>query len=393
MKRSFIIFSIFTVCFTCNNLFAQLTLSNGNHVLEFTGSLSSYYNYRFLKPGEENLRKNRFRLRDAQMQFEGRYKNLFEYELQFDIADIALGNSGPIDPENPGLMDAYVKYKGLPHLDITVGYTKLPYSRNSLTPFIYSPYWQRAQLLRGDLFSRRDVGITLSTDFWKQRLKIIGGVYTGLGEITLRGDNDASGALEYVGRVEAAFPARYRYRDIDIRHSPLPMFSLGLNGRYTNRSLPQGTVVPQFAAGEYGIKNIDGSKLTYGLDFAAQYKGFSAQFEIHQMRLEPNNPNSFLFQGLLPDEHEGYVLAGGYVIQINYFLKPANLILSARFEEMNLNDLAAGLSRRGSAAIAYQINGFNSMIKAQFFKIFEEESIDPLRWNEQFRIGYQYNFK
>jgi len=90
--------------------------------------------------------------------------------------------SNIIDGENPGLMDAYVKYKGLKFIDIQVGYGKTPYSRNSLVPFFLSPYWQRAQITRGDIFSRRDIGVTLSQSFWKQRINVYGGIYNGIGE-------------------------------------------------------------------------------------------------------------------------------------------------------------------------------------------------------------------
>jgi hypothetical protein len=373
---------------------AQLTIGNGHHVLEIGGSVSGYYNHRFLKPGEEDRKKDRFRLRDAQLQLEGRYRNLIEYEVQIDFADIAMAGSGAIDPENPGLLDAYIRYKPVSHFDITVGYAKLPYGRSSQTPFVYSPYWQRAELLRGDLFSRRDVGLTLSTSLWKQRITAYAGIYTGMGEISLRGDNDASGAPEFIGRLEVAYPSRYRYRDIDTRHTPIPMFVVGVNGRYTDRTLPAGTTLPAFAGGEYGIKNIDGRKYTYGFDVSAQYMGLSAQFEMHQLRLEPTSPNSVLFQGIPAADHNGYVLAGGYVAHLNYHVKPANLTVSVRFDEMNLNDLAPGVSRRGSVALAYHANRFNTMVKAQYFHVFEEESsIDPLRWGEQFRIGFVYTFK
>lgn len=383
---------LFLAPFVVGRAMAQVTIGNGQHVIEIGGSVSAYYNARFLKLGEENRRKDRFRLRDAQIQIGGRFRNLIEYELQVDFADIAMAGSGATDPENPGLMDAFLVFKGIPYLDIKVGYSKLPYGRSSLTPFIHSPYWQRAELVRGDLFSRRDVGATLSTSFWKQRIAAYVGVYTGMGEISLRGDNDPSGAPEFIGRLEVAYPSRYRYRDIDTKHTPIPMFVVGVNGRYTDRTQPVGTTLPAFAGGEYGIKNIDGKKTTYGFDVSAQFMGLSAQFEMHRIRLDPTSPASVLFQGVPAEQHGGYVMAGGYVAHLNYHVKPANLTLSVRFEEMNLNDLAPGLSRRGSAAMAYHANRFNTMIKAQYFHIFEEESIDALRWNEQFRIGLVYTF-
>jgi len=368
---------------------AQISISNGVHSLEISGAVSTYYNQRILKPGEENKRKDRFRLRDAQIQIEGRIRNNIEYEFQVDFADLALGS---LDPENPGIMDGYIEYKGFKALDIRLGYGKVPYSRTSLVPFIYSPYWQRAEMLRGDIFARRDIGLTLEKTFFRQLVNLQAGVYTGIGEVALRGDNDPSGQPEYIGRVEFAYPARYRYRDIDTRVSPVPMFVFGANGRFTEKYLPAGTFFPQGAGGEYGIKVIDGKRLAYGFDAAFQYKGFSTQFEIHQMRATPQNPNSALLQGISPNRSGGYFLMGGYLAQVNYFSKPLQTIFSARFEEMDLNDLVPGNAQRMSVAIAYQIDGFKSMLKAQFFNILKEETIDPLRWNEQFRIGWQCQF-
>jgi hypothetical protein len=373
---------------------AQLTLGNGDHVMEITGAVSTYYNHRFLKEGEANRRKDRFRLRDAQLQIEGRYRNSINYELQFDVADFSQGLTGAVDPENVGLMDAYVTYKGLGVLDITLGYTKLPYGRSSQVPFLYSPYWQRAELVRGELFSRRDVGVTLASTFLKQCATVEAGIYTGLGELSLRGDNDPSGQPEYIGRVEYAWPSRYRKRDIDVLRVPVPMFAVGGNVRYMNKSQPAGALLPAFAGGEYDIKVIDGERTVYGFDFTAQYKGFSAQAEGHVIRLQPRNPNSALFQGRTPDEHGGYVQAGGWFGQLNWFSRKFKTMLSARFEELNLNDLAPGIQRRIGGAVAYQFRGYDCMLKVQFWHILEEEaSVDPLRWTEQVRIGLQYQFK
>lgn len=379
--------------FPCT-LQAQVSLGTGDHVLEITGGISTYYNHRFLKDGELNRRKDRFRLRDAQLQLEGRYRNTVEYELQFDVADMAQSASGAIDPENVGLMDAFITFKGLPVIDVTVGYTKLPYSRSSQVPFFATPYWQRAELVRGDIFSRRDVGVSLSSTFWKQRATITGGIYTGLGELSLRGDNDPSGQPEYVGRVEVAWPSRYRKRDIDDHLSPVPMFAVGANARHTDKSQPAGFILPAFAAGEYGIKVIDGQRTAAGIDATVQYKGFSAQFEAHRLRLTPRNDNSDLFQGRPASQHGGYVQAGGFYGQLNWFTRKWRSILSVRYEELNLNDLAPGLGRRLSGAYAYQIRGFDAMVKVQYWHILEEEAtVDPLRWTEQVRVGIQYLFK
>ena len=378
----------------CSNAFSQLTLSNGKHVVEITGTASTYFNYRDLKDGELDKKKNRFNLRDAQIQLEGRIGQEWAYELQVDFADIAANGltTTTTDTENPGLMEAKVIYKGFPFMNFEVGYGKLHYSRSSLTPFQYSTFWQREQINR-DLMSRRDIGLTLAKDFLNQQLNVALGVYTGLGETSLIGDNDASGNLQYVGRIDYSYPSRYRYRMIDDKISPTPMFSLGINGRYANKRLPAGEVFPAGATGEYGMKVLNGEQIVYGFDFAAQYMGFSTQFEMHQMRGNLQNSLDPLFQGLSATQTNGYFLAGGWVSTVNYFVKDWKTIFSFRYEEMDFSDLVAGSAKRFSPAIAYQINGFNAMIKAQYFGIIKEDALDAVKANEQFRIGLQFMLK
>lgn len=387
MKKILLYTLLLSACFS----FAQLTLSNGHHVLEITGNVSTYFNYRDFKPTSTNFRKNRFKLRDAQIQMEGRIGHDWAYELQVDFSDLTTTEE-VADPENPGIMDANVTYKGLGFVNVQAGYGKLYYSRNSLTPFIYTAYWQRAQINR-ELWSRRDVGVTLMKDFLKQRINVYAGIYTGLGELSLNGDNDPSGKFMYAGRVDFAYPSRYRYREIDDKISPVPMFALGLNGRYANKILPNGRTFPAFSQGEFGMRVVNGEQYIYGFDLAAQYMGFSAQLEMHQMKATPVLPTDPLLQGLPLSKTEGYMRAGGMVAQVNYFSRKWQTIFSCRYEEMNISDLVEGKAKRFSPAIAYQINGFNAMIKAQYFGVISEDPLDTLNWNEQFRIGLQFVFK
>ncbi len=391
--QKYLLLSALVSVFLTPNVVGQVNLGTNNHNIEISGNISTYYNQRVFKEGRDNFRKNRFRLRDAQIQIEGRVKNKFKYELQMDFVDLALNSTGIPDPENPGLMDAYIEYTGLGFMNIRAGYGKTPYSRSSLTPFLYSAYWQRAEMLRGDFFSRRDVGVTLSTSLWKQRINIYGGIYTGLGEISLAGDNDPSGRPEYIGRIEIGFPTRYRYREIDDRVSPIPVIMLGLNGRYFDKTLAMGRVMPTFSQGEYFLKVIDGTKWSVGGDVHFQYMGFSAQFESHLMRLEPSKINNQLYL-LVPAELRGeHIFAGGMVAQANYFHKPIKTIFSVRYEDFNLNDLVLGTNRRIGGALAYQLDGYRSMIKFQYFRPLEEEpSFDDLNWTQQFRFGWQYIF-
>ena len=371
------------------SVYSQSTLGNGEHQLEISGSISTYYNYRELKPGELDKDKNRFRLRDAQIQLEGRKGLNWEYEFQFDLADLA---SGAFDPENPGLMDASILFKGLKFIDIKVGYSKLAYSRSSITPIVYSAFWQRAEFLRGELFSRRDVGLTLNSSLLKDKLNIIAGIYNGIGEQSLQGDNDRSGAPEYLGRIELGSPKVSRYRDFDDRNLSKPQIMLGAGIRHTERNLPPGAFFPNGATGEYGVKVIDGKKTSLNIDGGFMWKGLSAQIEYHRIQVTPRDTNSFLLRSIPLAQTEGYALSTAIVSQINYFSSRFRTGISFRYEDYNISDLVIGINKRWSAAIMYQIDGYQSAIKLQYFNIVEEETSFDTDWNSQIRIGWQYLF-
>ena len=80
---------LLVILFTGSLVQAQVSISNGEHNLEISARISTFYNQRYLKPLEEDQDKNRFRLRDAQLIVEGRIKDEWEYEVQVDFADIA----------------------------------------------------------------------------------------------------------------------------------------------------------------------------------------------------------------------------------------------------------------------------------------------------------------
>ena len=372
---------------------AQLTLGTGDHSLEIGGYMSTFYNQRMLKAGETDHNNDRFQLRNAVVWLEGRHRNSVGYELQFDVASLAQAGANGVDPENPGLMEASIAIKCLPHLNMLLGYSKVPYGRSPRVPFVYSPYWQRAEMLRGDIVSVRDAGITLSSAFWHERIKLYGGAYTGLGEAALGGSNDASGRPEVIGRIEVDMPSRYRLREIDDKRSPVPMFSVGASIRTMDKSQPTGSALPAGVAGAEGLKVIDGVRTAYGVDGAVQYMGFSGQFELDQVRFEPQSPTDPLYHGVASSKAQGYVLLGGFMGQLNYFHRKSRSILSVRYEELNWNDLVEGKERRIGGAYAYQIRDFNFMIKAQYWHILEEETtVAPFKWTDQVRIGIQYVF-
>jgi hypothetical protein len=380
---------IFIICALPVHLFAQATIVKGDVKIEIGGVLSSYLNKRWIKPTENNqsLNKDRFKLRDARFFIQGEIGKNYEFKLQADLS--SLGGT-TFDPETPTLYDATVTYKGLKSFKFIVGYGKLPYSRNSQVAFTKSPYWQRAEALRGDIYSRRDVGLTIEKSFWNKRIRAYAGMYTGVGELFYQGDNDPSGGFEYIGRLEASYPKKYDYKDIDDEVSKQLNVQIGVNARYTKRNLPAGRSFIAGQSGVYGLKAIDGERLGLGFDGSISYRGISAQFESQILKATPQNNNDALLIGLPNYATNGYMKFGGWMTQLNYFNKKIKTIFSVRYDEMDLNDLVTGNAQRFSAAVAYQLNGYKSMIKMQYFNVLQEESIDLQRFQHQFRIGWQF---
>ena len=349
-----------------------------------------YYNHRFLKEGETDAKKNRFRLRDAQIQLEGRYKNLVEIELQIDLADIPLAQS---DPENTVLRDAFVTFKGIPYLSIKAGYMKVPYSRYSLTPFKYQAFWQRAQFARGHLFSRRDVGATLSTEFWRQLVNIEVGVFTGIGESSILGNNDASGQPEFIGRAEISYPSRFRKRNVDTRNVHIPMFSFGANARYVDQTQPEGSVLTGSLVGDYGVKVLDGSRLSYGIDAAFKFHGVMMLFESHWITAKPSAESHYLFQTLPDSLTDGFVRSSAMLAEVSYHLKQIGLTIAGRYDLLNANDLVTDRYEAISASINYRVPKIPCELRAQYFHPLSEEADQPLTWTDQIRIGFIYQFQ
>jgi hypothetical protein len=179
---------------------------------------------------------------------------------------------------------------------------------------------------------------------------------------------------------------------VDINHSVIPLFALAVNGRYTKRNMPIGSTFPPGSTGEFGIKMINGEKYVYGADASFQYKGFSLQAEAHQIKGIPNDTVSSLLMGTPQSFNKGYFLAGAFVAQASYYIKPVRTVISFRFENLNINDLVDGYTERYAAACAYRFKKSNAILKAQYYFFGKQDAQADLKYNQQIRIGYQINF-
>ncbi|UAY51129.1 porin [Ferruginibacter albus] len=378
-------------------------INSGNNTIQIGTIFSSYIDLRQYPAGATpDLTKNLFKLKDARLDVKGQVGKDYEYNVQLDFAQWGTA----YQPDGGPLLDANITYKGLKKLfNIKFGYSKVPFSLNSLVEHFESPYWERPQITKGDFMSRRDVGIKLSRSDWSGRLRSAIGVYSGVGETILGGTNDPSGGFEFIGRVEASYPENHNEEMIDVQGLTTPNISVGANIRYSNRILPSGAT---FLPGETGamlnssasameLKVINGQKMIWGVDASFEYRNFSLQAETILLHATPHDSADAHLNGLPKSFTGGNFNAGGWYVQGNYYVKPAKLILSARYDQMNANDLVDGVSNHWACGVSYMLKGYNSMLKASFDQNLQPqsnlkyggESINTNKWHNEFRIGWQ----
>ena len=379
MKKIYLLLIAFS--FIIPSAKAQFGLTKGFSSLELTGSIQAYYNYRFYKSSGDSRKKNRFDVDFAQFQVRGYIDKFWHYKVDVDLAGLMSG-AGTVD-DNGFLSEASLMYRGFgQHLDIEFGYNKLPFSRNSMLSKEDSPFLQRAEVARGDVFSRRDAGITLKSNFLDQKLKVIAGIYEGLGEASVGNDNDPSGNPEYLLRTELSYPAPFDDAAIDRVNSPTPIVTLGLNGRYADKQLSSYGIV------NYNIKNVDGKKYSYGGDIAFKYKGLLASFEILEFKAVPNDSSSLL----LEDQPTDYVKSGGIIAELNYYFSKAHTALAVRYDEFNPSDLRLKDTEKNlSFAVNYFMKG-NTTLRVQYWHRLDLEATGEPWTDDQIRMAWLIQF-
>ena len=352
--------------------FCQYSLNKSYDNIEIRGNITTYYKYRWYPADSaetaSKVHKNLFKLKDLRLKIEGSSnKRDIDYEMHFDFAKI-INNEVPI-------LDAYVTYNNF--LETTIGYTKLPFSRHSRIAIIYSPWLKRAQIIdEGQV--RRDIGLHLSKGFFNDKIQIFTSIVNG--ESSLVSENDVQGGVEFIGRVELAYPAKMKYRAIDIATSPIPIFSIGTSFRQSRKGSTG------YMEGEDAIFNkIDGIKKFHQADFALMYRGFSLLSEIHLI--------DYYF-----DTNSNKWSTSGVLLEGNYFLKKYNSVLALRYDNTDINFYNVGEENGSVGAIKetisfgynYRFNSHLNLLKIQFKKEINggTNSNSPSKY--EIRIGLQY---
>jgi hypothetical protein len=361
-----------------NTSFAQYSLNKGWNNLEISGSTQLFYNYRFYKPEEKDRKKNRFELDYAQINFKGVASKKFRYAIELN----PVGFYNAEDPDNGFVNEATVSYRTPNQLfEIKAGYQKIPFSRYSLLSREDLSFLQRPELARGDVFTRRDMGVVLKTTFWEQKIAIYTSVFNGTGELTLQGDNDASGNVEVAGRVELNYPSPMDETSIDKQDITQPVVAIGVNARHSDK-------VTEEDISEYGFKTIVGTKTGVGADIAAKYRGWVASFEIVNFTMTPDDTASTFLNG----KPTNYFKAGGMIAELSYYVKKLRTAFAIRYDDFNPNDLTVKDTRKNiSGSIAHYMQG-NTTLRLHYWHRLDLEATNKPWADDQIRLAWLLQF-
>lgn len=322
---------------------AQYSLNKSYDNIEIRGNITPFYKFR-LYPESDSLslikqHKNIMRLKDARIRLKGSsMKKFFEYELHLDFANLIDGTSN--QPEVP-ILDGYVTLNH--HIETTLGYTKIPFSRESMTPIIYSPFLKRSMII-DEGQSRRDVGLHLQKGMYSEKIKFYASYVNGLPEISKQQDDSLGNEL--ITRIEVSWPSKMKYRGVDIANSPIPVFSFGTAYRYSHKG-------KNWDADDETIwTGIDGIKQSLTTDLAINYRGIQLLIERNHISYDYDDlyigtpeidaiieSNPFYtppwpdYPFILPENQ----YTTGYLMQLTYYLKKYKSVFSFRYDQANIN--------------------------------------------------------
>ena len=410
------------ILFFLSTLVSQFTIYKGNDYLRFAGNVSVYYNNRLYDINDDNFKKDRFGLKDARFQIKGELRKSIKYQIEVDFAkfkgdtyideieEIIDGDLSKITEKmefESFLVDAYASIK-IPKIKAraTFGFFKVPFSRNSLGRSKDSPWIDRADLIE-DALNRRDLGIMFtSSPFNFNQLEFNIGIFNGRGDITK--NNDASGSLEYIARIDYTFglnfkpiygklilPGKLKISDrIDFRRTPIPTIGFGVSYRYADK---EENIV--YDDDHLWPLSVDGLKKTAGIDLGLMYKGFSMHLDVYSKQITPNNPAMDTAANILDqygnptgeviDGQDGIITSddtisdsydlwnvteysptfdfGGTLLHLNYYFKKIDLVASLRWEEINPNSLIQkNWNTNLGFGLCYMLDGMNTAIKLQY---------------------------
>ena len=374
MKKG--IFICFLIIIKIKLSYSQIGIVHGEHRVEFSGLTTiTFTNRDIISTPKKHL--SYFEARNVQFRLEYNYK-IIRCVVQADVAALATGN---FDPENIGLMNIWMQIKPVGNLKVRAGFFKVRYSRSNLVSEFDSPFFNRSEICRGQIFGSRDFGLNANYSFIHGLLNIDVGTYTGIAELSLQGKNALNTKFEYVARVDFAWPQKDKQSDFDVYHTRIPQFTLGANVRYNNKD---GSI-----SDTYQLLVVGGKKLVHGYDAALYYKGIAIACEINAIKMYPLNKNLRTL-----DPTNTFFNAFGYYVQASYYQNKIKSFLALRYDRMNQDTYYAGLGDRVTASLGSFFYHKHLHVRLNYTRILRTETIatyNPPSWKNQWRIGIYYN--
>ncbi|MEL7124318.1 MAG: porin [Bacteroidota bacterium] len=346
----------------------QTTFSSGNHVLEMTGIINTYLSY-FDRNAEED--QFGFELRDVRFLLSGEHYPAFKYQIMVDFADL-----GSSDSLENFLQDAYVNIDLPSKFDLFVGFQRMPFGRNSNVSTFSSVFHERPFISGGSLYYRRNLGLVVRKKFMDDLINLHVGLFNGGNSLRLR--DSKSNTMSFVFRTDLSFPTKILYEEVDVRLTPVPLFSIGLNTMFTQH---EREVEQNFFPIE-----IDGQKWISAIDLAFFFQGFSFQLEATQSWANRNNSAT----QDLADAFESY----GLHFSTNYFFKNINSLLSFRYEIFNPDNSRYDHDFQSiSVGFNFLVNqSHDQVFRAEYRHFFEDNNDTTFSNSREVHLGFQFRF-
>lgn len=348
-------------------LCGQTAFSKGDHMLELTGIINQYLDYFQAEQQEDQAA---FNIRDIRFILAGEQQSSnFKYQLMVDFADL-----GAPDSLEQFLKDAYVNIDLPSKFDLFVGYQRLPFGRSSNVSIFSTVFSQRPDISGGALYYRRNLGLVLRKKMLSDRINLYGGAFNGGNGIQFNNQlANAPNRLTYVMRADIAFPTRVRFEALDIRQTPIPLFSVGLNAMYTQHER-------EVEAALFPLE-VDGQKWITALDMAFFYQGLSLQLEVTR---------AWIHRGPGADNQ-----SSGIHLAANYFFKELKSVLAIRYEDYNPDDSRYPDNFR-ALSFAYNLlldQSQDKVLRIEYRHMLDEDNpVTPLRNARSWQVGWQFRF-
>lgn len=347
---------------------AQTTFVKGSNVLELSGILNTYYSFIDHQGTSNNFG---FDFRDARFILAGESGRRLKFQLMVDFSDL-----NAIDTTDGFVKDAYVNLDLPSKFDIFFGYQRVPFGRISNISIFTTVFNDRPTISSGALYYRRNLGVVLKKKLLTDRLNIFAGIFNArnqnrLSEIQING-------LTYAIRIDYSTASTIQNEELDIRHSPIPVFSIGLNAMHSDHN--------QNLEFELFPLEIEGRKWITAIDMALFYQGFSFQFEATKAWAK-NDQNIGI--GFSND-----FKSTGYHFSANYYFKKLRSVLGSRYEAFCPNDFKFDSNFKSvSFAYNYLFDQSQDVVLRLEYKYFLSlDDISFLNNSRQVHLGLQYKF-